>query len=745
MKNNIFIFYYKKNNQIKKTKKVEKIINLLWALDDDISLISDKDIHDLNLESNYIDNFKKKISRYDDKIPLYSIYFNHVYLIHRDNVYQRILSENYRTLNKKFYQKLLHKQNKSDSDLENLKLLNYYDFAILKLTYYKVFYKSFEIAESITTCRRPSFSSMMDHISPYYTKNELYYLAYDWNLISDFKLDATEIDKICNDISKYDLPSETLLKHQLYIYHSNSIGLVKYYSLSGSYFMNLYLRKYDCCNNVSQNRKSLQTIIRNSELENKIILMSNIILNAPPFEKGHTVYRFVNEDYYFGDIKIGDVYQDNSFMSTTRNPFYYKENYQFGYILIKIKLPPNIRGVGLCIESYSNFPKEEEIILPPGSLYKLISITQTKTNTNFHNIFNLNVTKKYEFEWIGNVNDKNKTDLTKLYFSENIFTIPDIISFDPLKEINNKHLYQMKISERLKYFRKNILNVNNQFDTTIADNKYIFSVEAYNSSLVYKPFFYIETENGIMLYTSNNKFGNINLIMEIDYNIHINYYFKYSVTEVNTDSIIINLDTKEWLLWLTSFCVTVGSRNIVIHSNYILNYEIDGNKIKSENIIDDNHIKTRYTYSQSIYDYLKYKKKYFDYEGVVTNFSYDILDNFFEITLDKIFNPSDKNELFRLNKIIKSDNLGDFYINIIEKYPRYTKQIEDNIAEYFEDNNPLSDISYTIDGWAYLYNLNMMDIIPSDNNFVKKGTFKKIIGNNKIPKFKNRLRYLTKM
>jgi hypothetical protein len=32
---------------------------------------------------------------------------------------------------------------------------------------------------------------------------------------------------------------------------------------------------------------------------------------------------------------------------------------------VRIKIPKNIKGVGLCIESYSNFPDEQEIILNP--------------------------------------------------------------------------------------------------------------------------------------------------------------------------------------------------------------------------------------------------------------------------------------------------------------------------------------------------------------------------------------------
>ncbi len=65
--------------------------------------------------------------------------------------------------------------------------------------------------------------------------------------------------------------------------------------------------------------------IRNKDLENQIKLMIKLIKNAPSFLKSHTVYRFVTRDEYLRHLKPGDIYTDPSFMSTTRNPFYYQE------------------------------------------------------------------------------------------------------------------------------------------------------------------------------------------------------------------------------------------------------------------------------------------------------------------------------------------------------------------------------------------------------------------------------------
>ena len=64
---------------------------------------------------------------------------------------------------------------------------------------------------------------------------------------------------------------------------------------------------------------------------------------------------------------------DKGFTSTTRDPFYspgLKSN--FGLVLIKVKIPAN-KNVGLLIENFSLFPKEEEFLLPPYSKFKLLS------------------------------------------------------------------------------------------------------------------------------------------------------------------------------------------------------------------------------------------------------------------------------------------------------------------------------------------------------------------------------------
>lgn len=687
------MYYILLSNKYKilETHDINELISYLYEGIADF--ISENQRIELNLPDNYFKRLKKRISKFTQRVPMYDINTNQIYLINKENVYERLSFDNYRFITEKFSLEL------------NDKFLSYYDMNELYNTYTKIFYESFILNSFITTCRRPSFKSKMEHISPYYTINELNYLAYDWNLTNKPTLNEKELDNLCNQISKYDISSETLIDHQIYIYNSNAIGLVKHYSLFGSYYMNLYLRKY----------VNSDDFIVNSYLNNQIKIMINLIKNAPSFTNSYTVYRFIENDNYMKHLKINDIYQDSSFMSTTRNPFYYKENYAFGYILIKIKLPKNIKGIGLSIEAYSNFPNEEEIILPPKTKYKLDNLLETENIIEFHNIFNLKIQKKYEMSWVSN-------DYTNLNIKG---FIPELKNIDLKNLIKNEDIKLLSIPNRLEYFRKNFINLNNQFSSTIMNNTYIFNMESYDSTSVYKQFFYYKVKNGLMITTSNPKFGNINIILELGIDIHVNYYFKYSITD---PSIVVDLNRSEWIEWLSLLAYIIGSQNIIIHSNYELLYN------KNDTIQD---MKTRYTVSQNIYEYMKYKKKFFVYPTITTKFDYYQLDRLFTIPTNDLIKSTDKNELYKLSK--NKENLGDFYLYIVENYPKLIKLLEEKLSSLYENNNPFDNIEYQWDAWTYLYNNNLINQVPLSKEF-KKGSYQKLIGDKKIPKFKNRLR-----
>ena len=723
---NSLLYHYILVNQphkIETTDFLGELIDLLYSGEADF--ISDGQRINLNLPDNYFDFLRKEIASYEVKVPLYDISFNHIYLIYKENVYPRIHENNYRFTDKAFYESLLEVKNPTDADNENIRILSYYDLDQLIKTYLKIFYQSYVLNSYITTCRKPSFDSRMEHISPYYSINELYYLAYDWDLTDRKTLSESEINRLCQTIVQFDIPAQTLLDHQMYIYDSKAIGLVKYYSLFGSYYMNLYLRKYRCC---IEETHDYTSAIRNIDLEKQISLMVNLVKNAPAFQKSHTVYRFVQKDEYFKHIKVGEIYTDPSFMSTTRNPFRYQEHYTFGYILLKIKLPGSVKGVGLSIEGYSNFPKEEEIILPPTSKFRLDRVIDIAEAEKYHHALNKKITKKYEFTLVGN-------NLSKEFFIDMpgaFYPVPNIIDLKNL--LLDERIQDLSISDRLKNFRDTFVrNMNNQFISTIGGQKYTFNFESYDATSVYKPFFYNEVSDGIMITSANPKYGNINILLELGPEIHANYYFKYSVTD---SSRLVDLNRLEWIEWLSLLAYIIGSRYVTIHSNYIINYD------KNDSIIEKQN-KTRYPYSQNIYLYLSEKKKLFEFDEIIPNFDYSQLDLLEVTKISDIIKPTDINELYRVSQNSGLTNMREFYLYIVKTFPKLLNLLEEKMELIYDQPsvNPFLNISYQLDAWMYLQNKKLIGYIPSDKEFrVKKGSFKGLIGDKKIPKFKNRLR-----
>src|ERR1700733_1053381 len=726
------VYYYVNPTNPYKIEYVNFLDELIVMLyEGNANYISETQVSELKLPENYLSKLRRQISQFEERLPLYDITYNHIFLIHKENIYPRIFHDNYRFVDQYFLDDLLNLKNLNDFDKQNIRILQNYDIKILQKTYMKIFYESFVFNSYITNCRRPSFASRMDHINPYYTIDELYYLAYDWNLINSANLKKDEINGLCKYISSFDIPAKTLLDHQIFIYDAKAIGLVKHYSLFGSYFMNRYLREYQCC---SDNPIEKENIIKNTALETQIKLMINLVINAPEFQKDHTVYRFIEDDSFLKRIKVGGTYVDPSFISTTRNPFSYQDNYQFGYILLKIKLPANIKGIGLCIEAYSNFPTEEEIILPPTSELRLDSIIEGPSYQKYQHILKKKVEKKYEFTLIGNSFLKNKE--VKLTIPNAIESTIPIVNFWDL--LNNLELSQISISERLQFFVKNYVDINYQFKSIIGSTEYLFLMESYNSTNVYKKFFTYETTDGILIYSFHPKYGNINLMLELGINIHVNYYFKYSVTDSSHQ---LDLNKPEWIQWLSLFAYIIGSRSVIIHSNYSLNYK----KTDSD---EQKQMKTRYTFSQNVYIYLKERKKLFDsYVGMTPGFYYSELDYINMIPIANYIKSTDKDELYRIYKLSKCDTMGQFYLYIIEFYPKLLSVLEEKMALIFPTRqNPLDNIYYTLDPWIYLYDNKSISFIPLEKEFnVKKGSFKSLIGDKKIPQFKNRLRtYLTR-
>lgn len=638
---------------------------------------------------------KTALSKYDDRIPLYDVYSDNVYLISKSNVYDRVMHNYYRFPDKQFveiYEDKLKDINDSiDKNTETkekydkhqryskmLKFLSNYDLTILEETYLEVYYYySNQTGKNLTLCIKPSFIPQLKHIAPYYTRSELINLALNQGIIQPSNLYYTpeKVNKLCNKISKNDISAKILLNHQKYIRINKSIGMVQYYTLHGSFFMNKYLR-----NNPQQ--------IKNKLLESNINFMAHLINSAPSFDNSYTLYRFVETDDYLSNLKPGGVYNDPSFMSTTRDPFYRSDYYKFGFILLKIKIPEKTTGIALCLETYSHFPEEQEIVLAPGSMLKLMA---KNDNVDYYHIdqeFATKIKRKYEFEYVGR----------KI---GNLFE-RDYLPFEDQREpvdFMKITLEGNKLIERIKKFTREYVNTLYQFDTIINNKKLTVVTEWFNSDSVYNKFYSMKTDDGFSMYTFHDH--NILFFLEfVDREIHVNYYFRYSESLILYETI----PEKQFINFLAELAYPFGIQKVFVYSHYKYCYYED--------------ISQTGNYNLDFYEYLKSSKKRFeDIQEIKPKFQYFQLDKLKNLSPDAVLRITDRDELYQIYMNHKTKTLAQFYLYIVETHCHMIHILEDKMKRLYqgiqEEENPFLYDYYVLDPFTYLFQSNKISSLPA--------------------------------
>lgn len=682
-KQTILIFDKNKNDTIK--INVIDAINMLY--------IGTGYIKDMNDDINE-DKTKQIISKVEEKIPLYDAYTENLYMIGKYDVYNRVMYQNYRLPDEELIENIEKKRKKYENEQkinkknENILLdrkihkivlmmdfLKNYDLVTLKDTYIKVFYKySEKVGREITVCGNPSFNPKHKHIRPYYTKNELIHKALNLGIENE-----SDVVKLCKIVQDNEITYDVLQSHQQYIIKSNKLGLVQYYTLQGSYFINKYLR-----NLVNYGEQ-------NEYLENIISPMWDLVKTAPSFDKSYILYRFIQEDSFLAGLKINDIYVEQGFMSTTRDPFYKPKTFEFGSILIKIKVPANIKGVGLCLETVSHFPQEQEIIFPPKTALKLIKINKTDAES-------LNKIKaKYEFEWI---------DSKPISFMKKL-------KMDKLTEIDfiklEKPGYQL-LEDNIKSFIDKYTNRMKQFISVIGDAKFVTTIDSFNSTSTYADFYALNIPDGFSLCSIYNNY--ILFFIEIGTTennmkeMHVNYYTKYSYLEKNKI-----IDDDKFILFLASIAYHFDITQIAIYAEYRSRESEKGDDYGS--------------YCVDIYDYvINNAKRYKEALNIelMPKFTYNAIDTLKTINVEEIINKTDPDELYQVyHKIFKLENnknkATDFYIWIINNkcYLLDTFILKLNKI-FINGTNPFLNDVYIFDPATFLYNRNIIKTYPIYNN-----------------------------
>jgi len=658
------------------------------------------------LDNTFIENIKIYISRINYKIPLYDVYTNNIYLINRENLFLRVNLNHYRFPNKNVIQELKNeydkiKNIKTDDILENRKVRKYelmfeffdnFNIDILEDTFYRTIYKhSDELGKNIIFCKRPSFNKYIHNSKPYYSSIEIINMVLNMGITVDIKDKNLDIDKLCEIVRKNDISYKIIESHQKYIIDNDMMGLIQYYSVQGSYFINQYLR-----NLVNYN-------YNNSFLDNIIFPLWKLCMESPAFDKDYIVYRFVSNDYYLDSLNIGDIFYDDGFMSTTRDPFYKSEDYQFGFILIKIKIPKGQKGTGLSVENISHFPQEQEILFAPKTKFKLIS--RDSDIVYYHTDLNIttNVKTRYEFEWIG----IEKPHIDKKSYTGNT----NEINFLELSPIVSDNIYY-KIDKFIEINADDL----NQIYCKIGNKKFLTTIEKYNSIGAYKNFYAMETNNGFSLYSIYNNY--LLFFIEIGLNndkpeIHVNYYVKYNT--LNKEEIY---SQKDFIDFISSIGYYFGIDKVFIYPEYKPCISMKKNKTELTG-----------NYCIDFYNYLKNNEKRFFMKDLniielKPLFDYYDLDLLKELEIEKLFTKVD-DELYQLYvkfyKINFPDNkVSDYLVWIIENKCYLTEKYIQKLEKIYKNNNPFKKDVYILNCMNYLYNKKITNTYGSTDIFIKE-------------------------
>jgi len=584
---------------------------------------------------------KDELSKVEEFIPLYNPYHNNVLLIHKTKVANYVIKYNYRF---------------PSNDLVKSNFLDNYNLEILYKTYLKVFYENYDVTQNMTICKRNSFLPQLYHLKPFFTRQEIISLG------KDYKMNTKDFKKLCLLVRKNEMTHEILMEHYNAIIKQDKVGLIQFYTLKGSSMFNLYLRDLSDYN------------YKNKLIENMIIPVWELILDAPKFDNNYILYRFIKNDDFIRDININEIFTEKGFMSCTRDLFLKQKKYKKNDIEIKIKIPKAVKGVCLCIETISHFPDEQEVIFPPNSEFRMIK----KEN------------KKYEIEWLKN--NKIKFDRKGDYDQK------EDVNFLKIKKpsINN-------LTTAIEFFIEKYINSIDQFTINIEDQKILCIGQLINTNGIYKNFYSINSDNDFCIFSFYD--GYPLLIIEIgEINkvklLRVNYYNKYNSLKVHK---ILHDD--RFLRLISEIAYYFEIENTVIFSEY-----------KSCKITNNIEFYGG-SYNRDLYKYMKNKTKRFNDTLEIelrTGFQYDDIDMLKSIEVKKIISEEDDDEVMQLyeNEYKENDNVIDFILWIIKKYCYLYEIVIAKIDRVMKKNPFLKDY-YILDPSIYLYNRDIIISYPA--------------------------------
>ena len=358
-----------------------------------------------SIKSKVDDQFIKLFSDDKNYIPLFDLLNESIKFVKKNFVFRAINQNHYRLINDELIDFL--KKNNINHLFEKIKL---FDFKIIHQNFLTfIYYESEEIGSNLSFFRNPAFIKSLD-VKPYLKKSAIINTALNLGLIKPNNLPYNKnLEDLYIKIKPILFTEKILVDHIKLINEQKMNSIINFFSVYGSSIINDYIR-----GNFSY---------YDQNIEQQINKMYNLISKTKKIEDDKLIFRFISEDSFLNLTKVGDFYENESFISCTRKPSINIDN--FGYIILKIILPKNIDGIFLSIENDSAFYNEKEIILKPGIKFKLKTIDDDVDFYLFDDkkVFSSKIYKRYELEIKG---VSSKLSIPKYEFKK----IPEINIMD---------------------------------------------------------------------------------------------------------------------------------------------------------------------------------------------------------------------------------------------------------------------------------------------------------------------------
>lgn len=615
-----------------------------------------KIIDNIYIIKSKIDNqFINEFSNDKNYLPLFDLFDESIKFVKKDFVLKAIKQNHYRLINNELINFL--KKNNINHLFEKIKLFNleiiHQNFLIF------IYYDSEEIGSDLSFFRNPAFIKKLD-VKPYLKKSAIINTALNIGLLKPKDIPYNkDLETIYSKIKNLLFTEKILLEHIKLINDQNMNSIINFFSLYGSSLLNDYLR-----GNFNYYDKNI---------EQQINKMYNLISKTKKIEHDKLIFRFISEDSFLNLTKVGDFYENESFISCTRKPSINIEN--FGYIILKFILPKNIDGIFLSIENDSAFYTEKEIILKPGIKFKLKNIDNDVDFYLFDDkkVFSSKIYKRYELEIIGL---SNKLSIPKYEIKK----IPEINIMDIILDYETGEEKAINMIKNFFYINK---SCNIIFPNNIKKQFYFYN---YDSSDAYSKFHYYKISKGFILFSFNEN-NELDCFIELGDIIIVNYPGKYiriyphpqTTLIVSCISYIFNIDkvkifpefislnsiTKSYDPILQNIKINKIIYNIINNLNLDVDYQLyNRNEIFDffDNIVDSKTL----NYKISNFNKISYKNLFLkiikDNPVYIKFYNKSLPNNIYNCHYD--FYPN--NYLISNNIIQFNYNNYDFYINNYE-------------------------------------------------------------------------------